>query len=173
MKKYIMFDADRTLVDSCNAVVYSLQEAIENVLDIKYVSLEELCKTSDIITLHCTSEPENYNIINSENLNLMKNNCILINCAKAELINKEDLYNALFNNKIKQAVFYGYYNTKGEYLYDEIAKQDDLFKLGDKFKLNRYSAWTAEDSVLEMQKVGIDNMIRVLNNQICENIVKI
>ncbi len=35
MKKYIMFDADRTLVDSCDAVVLSLQEAIENVLDIK------------------------------------------------------------------------------------------------------------------------------------------
>ena len=35
MKKYIIFDADRTLVDSCGAVVYSLQEAIENVLGIK------------------------------------------------------------------------------------------------------------------------------------------
>ena len=35
MKKYIIFDADRTLIDSCEAVVYSLQEAIENVLGIK------------------------------------------------------------------------------------------------------------------------------------------
>ena len=43
MKKYIMFDADRTLVDSCNAVVFSLQEAIENVLDIK-VDEEKLRK---------------------------------------------------------------------------------------------------------------------------------
>ncbi len=44
MKKYIMFDADRTLVDSCDAVVLSLQEAIENVLDLKvdYDELKEL-----------------------------------------------------------------------------------------------------------------------------------
>jgi len=43
MKKYIMFDADRTLVDSCDAVTLSLQEAIYNVLN-KEIDYEELKK---------------------------------------------------------------------------------------------------------------------------------
>ena len=47
MKKYIMFDADRTLVDSCDAVALSLQEAIYNVLGIK-IDADELRRLTSL-----------------------------------------------------------------------------------------------------------------------------
>ena len=47
MKKYIIFDADRTLVDSCDAVALSLQEAIYNVLGIK-IDADELRRLTSL-----------------------------------------------------------------------------------------------------------------------------
>ncbi len=69
MKKYIIFDADRTLVDSCDAVSLSLQEAIENVLGIK-IDIDELRSLTSLPSnqyfklLHI--EGENVDLINKE-----------------------------------------------------------------------------------------------------------
>jgi D-3-phosphoglycerate dehydrogenase len=65
--------------------------------NIKSVSLEELITTSDIISLHCKSASNNEPIINSKELNKMKNNSIIINTARGNLINERDLKEALEN----------------------------------------------------------------------------
>lgn len=67
MKKYIIFDADRTLVDSCDAVALSLQEAIYNVFNIK-IEDDEIRKL--------TSLPSNKYF---EALNITGDNVDLIN----------------------------------------------------------------------------------------------
>lgn len=62
---------------------------------IEYVSLEELLKRSDVISLHCPLTDENYHMINKESLALMKNGVYIINTSRGALIDAPALVDAL------------------------------------------------------------------------------
>lgn len=70
---------------------------------IEYVSLEEIFKRSDIVSLHMKVTKENEKIIDRKYLSLMKKDAFLINVARAELVNIEDLYDALAGRRIGAA----------------------------------------------------------------------
>ena len=68
--------------------------------DIEYVSLEELFKRSDIISLHCPLTPETTHIINKDSIALMKKGVAIINTSRGALINSEDLLEGIKERKI-------------------------------------------------------------------------
>ena len=68
---------------------------LAEVLDFKYVSLEELLKNSDIITFHTPALPSTYHLINRKNINLIKKGAILINTSRGSVIETEALIEAL------------------------------------------------------------------------------
>ena len=67
------------------------------------VSLEELLKTSDIVSLHCPLTADNERMINSETLSLMKPNALLINTARGGLIDEQAVADALNEGRIAGA----------------------------------------------------------------------
>ena len=69
-------------------------------LDIEYVSLEELFKRSDFISLHCPLTDENRHMINKESMELMKKGVGIINTSRGGLINAEDLLTEIKSRKI-------------------------------------------------------------------------
>lgn len=71
--------------------------------DIEYVSLEELFKQSDIISLHCPLTPETAHIINKDSIALMKKGVAIINTSRGGLINAEDLLQGIKDRKIGTA----------------------------------------------------------------------
>lgn len=71
--------------------------------NIKMVSLEELFKESDVISLHCPLTEETKNIINKNSLSMMKPTSYLLNTGRGPLINEEDLAQALANKTISGA----------------------------------------------------------------------
>lgn len=60
-----------------------------------YVDLDTLYAESDVITLHCNLTPENTGMINKASIAKMKNSVILINNARGQLINEQDVADAL------------------------------------------------------------------------------
>lgn len=64
------------------------------------VSLDELLRVSDVISLHCPLFPETQNLINSERIAKMKDGVILINTARGPIINDADLAAALKSGKV-------------------------------------------------------------------------
>lgn len=66
-----------------------------------YVSLEELFKTSDIISLHVPLLESNYHLINKETLALMKPNAILVNTSRGGLVDADDVVEALLAGRLK------------------------------------------------------------------------
>ncbi|MDF2908552.1 MAG: hydroxyacid dehydrogenase [Herbinix sp.] len=72
-------------------------------LGIQYVSLEELLKESDIITLHTPLTEETKHLINQNNLKLLKKNALLINCARGQVIDIEATAEALKDNRFAGA----------------------------------------------------------------------
>ena len=70
---------------------------------INYVSLEELFKNSDVISLHCPLTEETKNIINEETIKLMKKGVNIINTSRGELIDAHALLNGIKERKIGSA----------------------------------------------------------------------
>ena len=69
----------------------------------RYVDLDELFTRSDVITLHCNLTPENTGYINKETIAKIKNGVILINNARGQLIQEQDVADALNSGKIGAA----------------------------------------------------------------------
>ena len=76
---------------------------LAELINFKYVSLDELLQTSDIITLHIPSNKYTEHIINNESLTKFKNGSLLINTARGSLIDTEALIQALKNGKLAGA----------------------------------------------------------------------
>lgn len=66
----------------------------------RYVSLDELLKQSDIISLHCPMTPETDKLINRQSIGKMKDGAMLLNTARGGLIDEEALALALATGKI-------------------------------------------------------------------------
>ncbi len=83
---------------------------VEEELGAEYVSLEELMKRSDYISLHVPLTPETRNMLNREMLELMKPSAYLINSARGEVIDEPYLIEMLKKKRIRGAaldVFWG------------------------------------------------------------------
>ena len=68
--------------------------------DVPGVSLDELLKSSDVISLNCPLNEENRGMINKETIGKMKDGVIIINSSRGALINEKDLSDALASGKV-------------------------------------------------------------------------
>jgi D-3-phosphoglycerate dehydrogenase len=133
------------------------------------VSLNEVFEKADIISINATYTPENVNMITSEQLNKLKPNAIIVNTARQELINKEDLYNAIIENKVSSVAMDGFYK---EPITDET--NDDYLKLSDdKFIITPHNAYNSKDAVFEMERMLTESLLDVLNNKEIRNRVSV
>lgn len=69
-------------------------------LNIEQVSLEELIRTSDVLTLHAPANPDCRHILNGQNIPLMKDGALLINTARGLLIDEAALVKELQTGRI-------------------------------------------------------------------------
>ena len=65
--------------------------------------LEQIYKEADYISVHVPRNEQTLNMIGAEQLNMMKPDVRLINCARGGIINEDDLYDALSEKKIAGA----------------------------------------------------------------------
>ena len=72
-----------------------------NIIQIE--TLEELLKISDIVSVHMPSNNQTRGSINKEFFNKMKETAIFINTSRGDLVNEQDLFDVLYNNKIAGA----------------------------------------------------------------------
>ncbi len=68
-------------------------------LEVEYVSLEELMKRSDVISLHCPLTPDTKHMINKETIAMMKEGVYLINTSRGGLIDTDSLIDGLLEKK--------------------------------------------------------------------------
>ena len=75
----------------------------EKLYNAKYMPLDELIATSDVLSLNAPLTSETYHIIDAQRLSMMKSDAFLINTARGPLVDEKALIEALRNNTIKGA----------------------------------------------------------------------
>ncbi|MFC6177654.1 phosphoglycerate dehydrogenase [Companilactobacillus huachuanensis] len=81
----------------------NLDEIDEDDFQAKLVTMDELLKESDFITIHSPATKENHHMINEKAISKMKNGVVITNAARGELIDEDALYSALKSGKVKAA----------------------------------------------------------------------
>lgn len=84
----------------CRLLAYDVYQNDEVKEIAEYVSLETIYKECDVITLHMPLLDSTYHLINKDTIAKMKDNVILINCARGELMKIEDLIDGIESRKI-------------------------------------------------------------------------
>ena len=72
-------------------------------LGIQYVSFEQLLQTADVISLHVKLTDESRHLIDKQELELMKQGALLINCARGEVVQTDALVEALDAGRLSGA----------------------------------------------------------------------
>lgn len=78
-------------------------KVMENEAGFELVDLDTLLAVSDIITLNAPATTDNFEMINQKSIAKMKDGVIIVNSSRGELINEQDLYEALTAGKVKRA----------------------------------------------------------------------
>lgn len=134
----------------------SQKTQIEQSLGAKKVALHELLANSDIVTIHASQSDETIGMIGEKELSLMKKTSILVNAARAEIVDGKALYDALQNDQLSSAAFDAYYK-------EPLPKpEDDEYKLmslpDDKFILTPHNAYNSSDAVEAMENMIIESL---------------
>lgn len=84
----------------CRLLAYDVyqNDAVKEIAE--YVDLDTIYKECDVISLHMPLMDATYHLVNKESIAKMKENVVLINCARGELMKIEDLIEGIENKKI-------------------------------------------------------------------------
>lgn len=147
-------------------------------LGVKLVSLDELLKNSDIISLHAPLTNQTMHMINKETISKMKDGVILINTARGALVDSKDLVEALDSGKIAAAgldVLEEECNIKEErqILSQHFAGECDLKTvLANHILLNKpnvivtpHNAFNSQEALQRILDTTIENIQSFLNNK--------
>jgi lactate dehydrogenase-like 2-hydroxyacid dehydrogenase len=80
-----------------------VDKKVEGELNASYLDIEEIYKECDIISIHVPVLPNTINMFNKKVFKKMKKTAILINTARGEVVNHEDLKEAIVSGQIAGA----------------------------------------------------------------------
>lgn len=135
----------------CAYDVFPINEKYAKEHNIQICSLDELVRTSDVITIHTPLTPETKDMINAERLKEMKTTAIVINAARGGIINEADLYEALVNKEIFASGF--------DVFSTEPPKTDEKLLRLDNFILTPHTASKTLEADMNTIKMSITNLI--------------
>ena len=102
----------------CRLVAYDLYEKEEVKKYAEYVTLAQMWKRADVVTLHAPLTEENYHMIGEESIARMKDGVVIVNTARGGLIDSQALIAGIEAGKIGAAGLDVVENEFGLYYYD-------------------------------------------------------
>jgi D-lactate dehydrogenase len=143
----------------------------------RYVSLKEIYKLSDIISLNCPLTKETEYMIDSDAMDLMKNGVMLINTGRGKLIKTSDLVEGLKSGKIGSAGL-DVYEEESQYFFEDLSDrvlEDDvlarLLTFNNVIITSHQGFFTREalHNIAETTLKNIDDFFkgRKLENEVC------
>ncbi len=140
------------------------------VVNFKYIGLNELLKTSDIVSLHLPHNESTHHLIDRAALAKMKKGAILINTARGAVVDTDALYNALKNKKLAGAgldVIEGeefisedqelLHQTANQAKWEAVVRNNKIFDM-DNVVFTPHNAFNSKEALKRILDTSIDNI---------------
>lgn len=128
--------------------------------DCKALTLNELLKTADVVSLHVPLTTATQHLINSANLKLMKPSALLINTARGPIVNETDLVEALQNKLIAGAAID---------VFEHEPQINKALLYMDNVVLAPHTGTATIETRIEMGKCAVNNINAFLENRTLPN----
>lgn len=141
-----------------NVIVYDPFTAAEQCSSLGFVkvaTLEELCRTSDIISVSVPLTEKTKNMISAQELSWMKETAVLVNTSRGGIVSEDDLYEALKSNKLFGAAL--------DVFVEEPIKIDHPLLTCDNFIATPHNGANTADALIRMGIGAVDEIVRVKN----------
>ncbi|NJO75809.1 MAG: phosphoglycerate dehydrogenase [Leptolyngbyaceae cyanobacterium RM1_406_9] len=122
--------------------------------NLQQVELEQLFRQSDCILLACNLTPQNYHLINTKTLSLMKSGVWLVNVARGPLVEEVALLEALHTGKVAAAAL--------DVFEAEPLTPDHPLTQFERVILGSHNSSNTREAVLRVNQLAIDNLVRDL-----------
>jgi glycerate dehydrogenase len=116
----------------------------------RYVTLDELYKTADVIALHCPIFSETEGIINRDSIAKMKDGVIIINNSRGPLIVEQDLANALNSGKV--------YAAGVDVVSSEPIKKDNPLLTAKNCIITPHISWAPRECRERIMDIAVENL---------------
>lgn len=147
--------AEIALAFEMNVLVYTRTPKDDN--RVKFVSLDELLKTSDIITPHCPLNDESSEMFNRDTFAKMKDSAFFINTARGGVVNEQDLADTLKSGKLSGAAV--------DVLNAEPMAKDCPLKNAPNLIITPHTAWAPLATRERLLSIVEDNIKAFLNGE--------
>ena len=138
-----------------NVIAYTSKDKLPE--GMKKVTLDELFKSSDIVSLHCPLTNETKELVNKERLDMMKPSAILINTSRGPVVNETDVAAALNEGKI--AAF------GADVVSVEPAKKGNPLLMAKNCFLTPHIAWATKEARQRLIDICIANIKAFLDDK--------
>lgn len=138
-----------------NVLVYT--RTPKNDTRVKFVSLDELLKNSDIVTPHCPLNDESQEMFNKDTFGKMRDGAFFINTARGGIVNEQDLSDVLKSGKLSGAAI--------DVLQQEPMSKDCALMGAPNLIITPHTAWAPLATRQRLLNIVEDNIISFLNGK--------
>ncbi|WP_448564641.1 2-hydroxyacid dehydrogenase [Thalassotalea ganghwensis] len=135
-----------------------------------YVSLDELLRLSDIVSLHCPLTPQTHHLINQAAIDKMKSGVMLINTSRGALIDSQALINSLKRQKLA-LLGLDVYELESDIFFEDHSNtiiQDDIFERLVSFPnvlITGHQGFFTQEAMETIAKTTLSNLDLLLKGQ--------
>ena len=140
----------------------------------EYVTLENLFRLSDIISLHCPLTDETFHLIDKGSIKQMKSGVIIVNTSRGGLIDTEALIDGIKSKKIGGACL-DVYEEEADVFYEDNSSDiidDDMLAVllsMPNVIITSHQAFLTNEALENIAKTTNQNIQSYFNNGTCEN----
>ncbi len=126
--------------------------------DIPRLPLEELLRTSDVVSVHLRLSPESTGLLNAGRLQSMKPGSVLINTSRGAIVDETALIAALTNGPLAGAGL-------DVFTHEPLSPDSPLRSLNN-VMLTPHIGWTVEEVFAEFAEIACTQLLQFLDNKL-------
>lgn len=142
----------------------SRKKEFEEETGAEFVTLEEVLRKSDYISLHTPLTKETTHMVSDKEFDMMKKEAILINTSRGPVVDEKALVRALKENKIWGA---------GLDVYENEPKVEEDLKELNNVVLCPHIGSATDETRIKMSVMAADNIIAALNGEVPPNCINL
>ncbi len=141
---------------------------------VRYVTLNELFRGSDIISLHCPLTEETYHIIDRGAIETCKRGVVILNTSRGALVDAEDLLAGIKSRKVGAACL-DVYEEESDLFFEDfsghIMEDDTLARLISmpNVIVSSHQAFLTEEALLGIAETTVQNLVELAETGRCPN----